>query len=93
MSNELSLSKIESNCNQLLNSPYLQKEVPTELKNLRTVLEKVSTLVRDDVPSLLSEIRHLRSQNRKLEAELESLRSNPFPTEAPEEPQPTSPIP
>lgn len=74
MQDERSLSKIEANCNQLLNSPYLQKEVPTELKNLRIVLEKVMLLVREDVPSLVSEIRHLRNQNRKLEAELEAMR-------------------
>jgi hypothetical protein len=75
MQDERSLSKIEGNCNQLLNSPYLQKEVPNELKNLRTVLEKVTLLVREDVPSLISEIRHLRNQNRKLEAELELMRT------------------
>jgi uncharacterized protein YlxW (UPF0749 family) len=78
MQDERSLSRIEGNCNQLLNSPYLQKEVPVELKNLRTVLEKVTTLVREDVPSLVSEIRHLRNQIRKLEAELETYR-NPLP--------------
>jgi DNA repair exonuclease SbcCD ATPase subunit len=109
MQDERSLSRIEGSCNQLLNSPYLQKEVPTELKNLRTVLEKVTALVREDVPSLVSEIRHLRNQIRKLEAELESYRNPPPPaveaaeeaiasaeaaqTQTPESPEPALPNP
>ena len=84
MHDERTLSRIEANCNQLLNSPYLQKEVPIELKNLRIVLEKINLLIRDDVPILVSEIRHLRTQNRKLEAELQSLRAQLAPEPEPE---------
>lgn len=69
------LSRIEARCEQLLNSPYLRKEAPPELKNLRAVLETVSLLVKEDVPQLVAEVRQLRSRNKKLEAEMDALRS------------------
>ena len=62
--------------------PYLRRSVPEELKNLRTVLETVVLLVREDVPSLLSEIRQLRSANKKLEEELRVINSNTIPVSA-----------
>jgi cell division protein FtsB len=68
------LSKVEARCDQILTSPYLRKEAPAELKQLRAVLQIVEHLVREDVPQLVSEVKHLRSQNKKLEAELELLR-------------------
>jgi hypothetical protein len=71
------LSKIEARCDQILTSPYLRKEAPQELKQLRAVLQIVEHLVREDLPQLISEVKHLRSQNKKLEAELEALREGP----------------
>ena len=68
------LSKIEQRCDQILTSPYLRKEAPQELKQLRAVLQVVEHLVREDLPQLISEVKHLRNQNKKLEAELETLR-------------------
>ncbi|HET9493959.1 MAG TPA: hypothetical protein VFR15_06995 [Chloroflexia bacterium] len=68
------LSKIEARCDQILTSPYLRKEAPQELKQLRAVLQVVDHLVREDLPQLISEVKHLRNQNKKLEAELETLR-------------------
>jgi hypothetical protein len=79
MYDKTDLSKIEARCRQLLNSPYLRRSVPEELKNLRTVLETVVLLVREDVPSLLSEIRQLRSANKKLEEELRVTHSGTVP--------------
>ena len=68
------LSKIEARCDQILTSPYLRKEAPQELKQLRAVLGVVEHLVREDLPQLISEVKHLRNQNKKLEAELDALR-------------------
>ena len=80
MENMSNVSKVEARCNQLLNSPYLQRDVPPELKNLRTVLEKVRLLVREDVPALISEIKQLQNKNRKLEEELKTLREGQLDT-------------
>lgn len=75
MSETSNLNKLEARCSQVMSSPYLRKETPPELKNLRTVLQSVSQLITEDLPPLITEIRQLRSRNKKLEAELEALRS------------------
>ncbi len=75
MSETSNLNKLEARCSQVMSSPYLRKETPPELKNLRSVLQTVSLLITEDLPPLISEIRQLRSRNKKLEAELEALRS------------------
>ncbi|MEA2573860.1 MAG: hypothetical protein QOH93_1158 [Chloroflexia bacterium] len=75
MSETSNLNKLEARCSQVMSSPYLRKETPPELKNLRTVLQSVSLLITEDLPPLIAEIRQLRSRNKKLEAELEALRS------------------
>lgn len=75
MSETSNLNKLEARCSQVMSSPYLRKETPPELKNLRTVLQTVSLLITEDLPPLVAEIRQLRSRNKKLEAELEALRS------------------
>jgi hypothetical protein len=76
MQPESNLAKIEARCTEVMNSPYLRKDPPPELKNLRTLLEKVALLLKEDVPPLIAEVRQLRSKNKKLEAELEALRLN-----------------
>lgn len=76
MHGESNLAKIEAHCNELMNSPYLRKDPPAELKNLRSLLEKVDLMLREDVPQLVTEVRQLRSKNKKLEAELDALRLN-----------------
>ena len=81
------LSKIEARCDQILTSPYLRKEAPQELKQLRAVLQVVEHLVREDMPQLISEVKHLRSQNKKLEAELELLREGNRPVSDPIHPE------
>jgi hypothetical protein len=75
MSETTNLNKLEARCSQVMSSPYLRKETPPELKNLRSVLQSVSLLITEDLPSLINEVRMLRSRNKKLEAELEALRS------------------
>lgn len=75
MSETSNLNKLEARCSQVMSSPYLRKETPPELKNLRTVLQTVSQLITEDLPPLITEIRQLRSRNKKLEAELEAMRS------------------
>jgi predicted nucleic acid-binding Zn-ribbon protein len=69
------LGQIEKLCDQIMNSPYFRKQTPEELKQLHAVLEKVNTLIRDDVPLLMSEVRDLRNKNKKLRAEIETLMS------------------
>lgn len=63
------LSKILARCNQVTNSPYIRREVPAELANLRSVLEASRTLAKHDVPALIAEIKRLRNQSKRLEAE------------------------
>jgi molybdate-binding protein len=72
MYEKLDLSKVEARCRLLLNSPYLRRQVPEELKNLRGVLENVGLLVKEDIPSLLSEIKQLRNIIKKLEEEAQT---------------------
>jgi hypothetical protein len=69
------LAQIEKHCDEILNSPYMRKELPEELQNLRSLLGKVLVLVREEVPGLVAETRRLRNLNKRLEAELEALRS------------------
>jgi hypothetical protein len=81
MSETSNLNKLEARCSQIMSSPYLRKDTPPELKNLRSVLQTVAQLITEDLPPLVSEIRQLRSRNKKLEAELEALRTaNEAPT-------------
>lgn len=64
-----SLQKIEARCADMLNSPYLFRELPTELRHLRALLKSVNTLAREDVPFLIAEIKRLRAENKRLEAD------------------------
>jgi hypothetical protein len=50
----------------------MRRELPPELLKLRVLLNKVEKLTREDVPSMASEIKRLRSQNKRLEAEAEA---------------------
>ena len=70
------LHEIMVRCEQVGNSPYMRTEPPPELKQLRSVLEKVRFLTSEDVPALVAEIKRLRNQKKKLEAENEALRSS-----------------
>jgi len=54
----------------------MRRQAPAELKNLRAVFEMVRYVTREDVPSLIAEIKRLRSKNKKLEAEIEAHRSS-----------------
>jgi ABC-type phosphate transport system auxiliary subunit len=66
------LSDIESRCTEINNSPYMRRELPPELLKLRLLLNKVERLTREDVPAMIGEIKRLRSQNKRLEAEVEA---------------------
>ncbi|MDQ3704650.1 MAG: TSC22 domain family protein [Chloroflexota bacterium] len=79
MREESDLREIAIRCDQITNSPYIRREAPPELKNLRVVLERVGFIVRTDVPALSSEIRRLRAQIKRLQAENEALRANQRP--------------
>ena len=67
MTANFNIGEIEARCWEIQNSPYLRKDPPPELMKLRSLLGKVDQLTSDDVPSLISEIKRLRAQNRKLE--------------------------
>jgi ABC-type phosphate transport system auxiliary subunit len=91
------LNEIESRCTEIINSPYMRRELPPELLKLRLLLNKVEKLTREDVPALVSEIKRLRSQNKRLEAEAEashmSLASDSLdPIELIEEIEHTEPV-
>jgi uncharacterized coiled-coil DUF342 family protein len=59
-----------------MNSPYFRKHTPDELVQLQDMLHKVNQLVSDSLPPLIAEVKHLRNQNRKLHAEIETLNSS-----------------
>jgi ABC-type phosphate transport system auxiliary subunit len=69
------LADIESRAGGVLNSPYLFRELPEELQNLRALLRSVDRLTRQDIPFLISEIKQLRAENKRLEAEIAALRA------------------
>jgi ABC-type phosphate transport system auxiliary subunit len=73
MSETSNLSQIEMRCNEILHSPYLFKELPSELQRLRTLLAQVEKLTREDVPFLIAEVKRLRAQNKRLEVDAEAL--------------------
>ncbi len=79
------LSEIETLCNKIMNSPYFRKETPDELVQLRAMLENVSLLVKVNMPPLVSEVKQLRSKNKKLNAQIEALDSRPLQTNTPGE--------
>jgi hypothetical protein len=61
------LSEIETRCLEIMNSPYVRREIPSDLEKLRTLLLKVRRLAHDDVPGLIAEVKRLRSLNKRLE--------------------------
>jgi len=75
------LGEIEALCREITNSPYFRKQTPEELTQLRAMLEKVNHLVTDVVPPLLTEVRQLRTQAKRLNAEVEALHPNGQPTQ------------
>jgi hypothetical protein len=71
MSEIPSIHKIEERCRGILTSPYVVKKLPDELTNLRVLLRTVEQLAREDVPSLIAEVKRLRALNKRLEAAIE----------------------
>ena len=69
------LNEIEKLCNEIMNSVYFRKQTPTELAQLRIVLDKVDLLIKQGLPPLITEVKQLRNQNKRLTAELEALAS------------------
>lgn len=68
MAEMANLQKIEARCAGIASSPYLFRELPPELRNLRAVLANVSLLVHQDVPALIAEVKRLRAENKRLDA-------------------------
>jgi hypothetical protein len=74
MTNRDIVVEVEARCGEILNSPYLRQKPPIELQKLRTLLLKIDTLTREEVPALITEVKRLRTLNRRLEAEMEAMR-------------------
>lgn len=72
MTTNYSIGEIEARCWEIQNSPYMRKDPPEELQKLKSLLDKVDKLTREDVPVLISEIKRLRAQNKRLEAEADA---------------------
>jgi ABC-type phosphate transport system auxiliary subunit len=72
MTANYSIGEIEARCWEIQNSPYMRKEPPGELQKLKSLLGKVDKLTREDVPILIAEIKRLRAQNKRLEANAEA---------------------
>ena len=70
------LREVQTLCNEIMNSPYFRKQTPAELKQLREMLNKVSLLVKESVPPLIAEVKHLRNQNKRLTAEIDAFSSS-----------------
>ncbi len=68
------LGEIATRCRDLLSSPYLFRELPPELRNLRSLLRTVDKLARDDVPSLVAEVKRLRIENKRLTLQANAAR-------------------
>ncbi|HUP28360.1 MAG TPA: hypothetical protein VM409_07985 [Chloroflexia bacterium] len=66
------LLETEKLCAEIMSSPYLWKETPPELAQLRIVLEKVNILIRQNIPPLVAEVKQLRTANKRLTMELEA---------------------
>ena len=65
MPDPINLAVVEKHCDEILNSPYMLKQPPEELRKLRTLLVAVATLTREDVPGLIGEIKRLRNQAKR----------------------------
>jgi hypothetical protein len=87
MSDIPSIHKIEERCRVILGSPYLVRTLPEELANLRLLLRTVEQLTREDVPSLIAEVKRLRTLNKQLEAAVEQPDDSASPDLVPSEPQ------
>ena len=75
MADNTNLSSIEARCASILNTPYLFRELPPELRNLQALLKNVGILTREDVPSLIAEVKRLRAENKRLEASAAAQRA------------------
>lgn len=70
------LAATETLCREIMNSVYFRKQTPEELKELRIVLNKVSLLVGENVPQLITEVKRLRNQVKRLDAEVAAMGSS-----------------
>lgn len=76
MNRTSNISEIETLCREIMNSPYFRKQTPVELTQLRALLNKVDRLVNEAVPPLVSEVKQLRNQAKRHDAEIEALEAN-----------------
>ncbi len=74
MSEPSNIGQIEKHCLEIQNSPYMRKDPPGELMKLRDLLAKVDRLTREDIPSLVAEVKRLRGQIKRMENDAEELR-------------------
>jgi hypothetical protein len=70
MSPTSNVNKVEAMCSEIANSIYLRKQTPDELTELAIVLVKVNRLIKECVPTLVTEVTELRARNRQLSDQL-----------------------
>jgi hypothetical protein len=61
------LREIQARCTDILQSPYIYRELPPELARLRMFVQTVQTLVAHDVPGLLEDARELQKLRQQHE--------------------------
>ena len=59
-----------------MQSPYMFKELPGPVIHLKAFVRDVRTMLREDVPALIVEVKQLRQENKRLEARLDALENS-----------------
>jgi hypothetical protein len=66
-----------------MQSPYMFKELPGPVLHLKAFVRDVRTMLREDVPALIVEVKQLRQENKRLEARLDALENSRSETTPP----------
>jgi hypothetical protein len=67
------LSQVETRRSNIMQSPYMFKELPGAVLHLQAFIRDVRVMLREDVPALIVEVKQLRQANKRLEARLDAL--------------------
>ena len=70
------LSQVETRRGNIMQSPYMFKELPGAVHHLQAFIRDVRVMLREDVPALIVEVKQLRQANKRLEARIEVWENN-----------------
>ncbi len=70
------LNQVETRRGNIMQSPYMFRNLPGELRRLQAFVQDVRVMLGEDVPALITEVKHLRQENKRLEARLEALENH-----------------